>query len=261
MTPAPPPDHQQVHPGQAYPGQAHAGQGMHGPSAYVRSAPTPRLSERGPWWVQALISTGVVALYILLVVGQREIVSFILNRTQSSAPLDFDYDVWKWFFLGLVSIESIVFAVIVAVWARTTVRTILAPLAVVVFHGSGLLLAALINLQVIRWDYDWNYIHTQGLLTVCGYVLGWTISRRRTNFTWIGLPVFFALTALYVWLVERPTDFATYSPLLIIGSVLVFWACDGLGMLSSRRADTPPTGFAASLTVPTDHHSHESATR
>lgn len=209
-------------------------------TTYARPAPTPRLSERGPWWGQALISAGGLAFLMILVVIRWWIVTYVLSE---GGYFYDNYQLWSWGLWGARWIEVLVYAVLVAVWARTTMRAIFAPLAVFVLLGLRMILEALLILDAIPFE-AWRFFSwALAALSMWGFVLGWTISRRRTVFTWIGMLPFLALTAGWVWLTTTGSTLAfgylLFHLIFFIVSVLVFWACDGLGMLiGGQRTNT-----------------------
>ncbi|MGV9673275.1 hypothetical protein ACWDPV_22230 [Gordonia sp. NPDC003504] len=205
-------------------------------------ARSPALGDRGPWWVQALISAGIGVVFFVLSVALQ----YVLIQV----------DVDEWPNLAAWSVLGLIFVGVLALWGRTTTRRIVGALVALVLIGVHRILQVFWVVSednFLDWA-DWQFKAlwwTGTVVLYSGVILGWTIARRRTGFTWIGLLPVAILIALAVWanwelpyidsdfrraLAGNAIDYAFW----IVG-ILIFWGCDGFGLASQRNASPPPS--------------------
>lgn len=160
-----------------------------------------------------------------------------------------------WFaYLG----TELLFVVVLAVWGRSPAQRVLGPIVALLFfavdRGVSLVLMGRLdlapdwihgNLDVLVWISD--------LALSAGVVMGWSIARRRTGISVIGLLPAACLIALGVWVhVQNRIPIVTsawllntvnaLAPILVsaVLAVLIIWACDGIGIAARRSRPQPP---------------------
>lgn len=204
-------------------------------------ASRPALGDRGPWWVRTLISAAIAVVFYLASVAMQ----VTLNQLHAHG----------WVTIAAWGVLGLVFAAVLAVWGRNTSRRILAPLVAIMF----LVLQRGVQSVWVIWGeetYDWTETSVKALawsgmaLLNTGVILGWTIARRRTGFTWIGLLPVTGIVAVAVWVnwarpyIDNDVVHAVASNGIDFGfwilAILIFWACDGIGIASRRNRPTPP---------------------
>ncbi|MGV9824684.1 hypothetical protein [Gordonia sp. NPDC003429] len=204
--------------------------------AHVVPARRP-LGDRGPWWAHVLVGTAVVVVFVVA----ETVISYALVRTWNPG-------VTKWISLAIYTLVDFTYVLVLAVWARSgrqrvaavlfTVAAMILQRALVASWYAGWLTGASGDLPtVVKW-----------LLPVVYYsaiVLGWTIARRRTWFTLLGVVPGAAVIAVAAWIsgyhyphfegLVGSLQSALLDAGLAVAGIVVFWACDGLGLLVRRN--------------------------
>ncbi|MCK8612573.1 hypothetical protein [Gordonia sp. C13] len=205
--------------------------------------------NRGPWWVQVVVSSLILLAYLV-----AQVAAYAVGDTTE-----------RWTQYGLSGAVLVVFVVITATWARSGWRVIVAVLLGLLFVGLErlALLPFYLDLSVTQeWSADVfrlaSMAATAMLLT--GLVVVWSVARRRTAMTWVGLLPAAGLIALGTWAtyyhqpdfgvdltateVTLPLHYwigvVAFESVFGVAAVLVLWACDAIG-LATRRSVTTST--------------------
>lgn len=167
--------------------------------------------------------------------------------------LHFEYSVW----IAVLGTE-LLFVAALAVWGRSPARRVLGSIAALLLfavdRGVSMVLVAhpdVIPVWVYRHLDLFVWISELAMLT--GFVVGWSIARRRTGFSVIGLLPAACLIVLGVWVdTQHRVPIVTsvwllntvnaLAPIVVCGvlAVLVIWACDGIGVAARRSRSQPP---------------------
>lgn len=194
---------------------------------------------------QALISCAVLgALAIAMTV-----IDLLLSWSFSAGGYsETKAQILRWVDVIVFCLQVLVFALVTALFARSRIRRILAPVTVLVF-----LIPRCILLVVTTTTHQWHGPRWLVIsLMACGFVLGWSVARRRSAATWFGLLPFAGFLAGYIWLdpvsrVVGSVDIPTYVSTVLVSlvtivafalSVLIFWGCDAIGMALSGGSRT-----------------------
>lgn len=212
--------------------------------------PTPRrsFSDRGPWWLQTLISAVVpVVIYAVSVP-----VLFAASKTAAT-----DAGIWVEYVSWIIPYFLIV--AIVAIWGRTLLRRVLAATAAAVLLTAS-------HMVYASYDFDWGVVESVSSTTLLiitdamiflASILGWSIARRRTLYSLLGIIPAVGMIALGTWIIEfhlPAFDYVDdlYLPIawwsslcgafvgFAVLGILLVWACDGLGLLLQRTRPAPP---------------------
>ncbi|TYQ11347.1 UNVERIFIED_ORG: hypothetical protein L601_001800001080 [Gordonia westfalica J30] len=205
--------------------------------------------NRGPWWVQVVVSSLILLAYLV-----AQVAAYAVGDTTE-----------RWTQYGLSGAVLVVFVVITAAWARSGWRVIVAVLLGLLLVGLErlALLPFYLDLSVTQeWSADVfrlaSMAATAMLLT--GLVFVWSVARRRTAMTWVGLLPAAGLIALGTWAtyyhqpdfgvdltateVTLPLHYwigvVAFESVFGVAAVLVLWACDAIG-LATRRSVTTST--------------------
>ncbi|SDU36985.1 hypothetical protein [Gordonia westfalica] len=209
--------------------------------------------NRGPWWVQTLVSAAILVAFAAALVASL--------HTMESAGTG------SWVRYGASAVVPFVFLLITAAWARSGVRLALVLLV-------GLILLALERVAILPFyldssviaDWDARALDTAAMANIAlfdsGAVIVWSIARRRTPATWLGVIPAAGVLALGTWAIHfHQPDFGVdltsggtlplgyfagvvaFEMAFILVAVLILWAFDGIGLTMRRGASTvPPQG-------------------
>lgn len=204
---------------------------------------TPALGDRPAVGAQIVVSAAVVIVVLIAL--------DTLLRIMHNAHY---YDSYWIAILG----TELLFVAVLAVWGRSAAQRVLGPIVALLFFAVDRGVSMVLmghqdlapdwfhrNLDVLVWISD--------LALLAGVVMGWSIARRRTGFSVIGLLPAAFLIVLGVWVdVLNRIPIVTsawllntvnaWAPILVCAvlAVLIIWACDGIGIAARRSRRQPP---------------------
>ncbi|GAC53365.1 hypothetical protein GOAMI_19_00060 [Gordonia amicalis NBRC 100051 = JCM 11271] len=206
--------------------------------------------------MQALVSTAIlVAFTVALVMSLYAL---------DSAGTD------SWARFGASAVVPLVFLLITAAWTRSGLR-----LALVL--SVGLLLLALERVAILPFYLDssviadWNtrVLDAAAMANIAlfdsGVVIVWSIARRQSAATWLGVIPAAGVLSLGTWAIYfHQPDFGadltsggtlplgyhvgvvTFEIAFVLAAILILWACDGIGLATRRpRAAGAPAAAAS----------------
>ena len=171
---------------------------------YPNPPRTTRVSigDRGPWWVQALISAGIALAAFVIMVALDQL------NTSVQPSVWVSFGIWALAFVG--------YAVVLAVWARGGWRHVAAPLVALAFLG-------LERLMTVPFYANWDWTVTSHwyfdiatwvwpIAFYSGVIFGWSVARRRTAFALIGVIPACGWIVFWAWFKQDHPTAAPHAP-------------------------------------------------
>ncbi|MEO9328726.1 hypothetical protein [Gordonia aurantiaca] len=155
-----------------------------------------------------------------------------------------------WIEFVVCAVAWLVFLGITAVWARSAVRVaVVVPLGLLLigveratmvpFHLDASVTA---DWEVSVWR-DARIAHVAVLLA--GAVVIWSLARRRTGYTWLGVVPATGIVVLGTWaMYDDPPFRPAGGPVVALAAILVLWGCDAVGLAVHRNRDRARAGDA-----------------
>ncbi|GAA1480486.1 hypothetical protein GCM10009624_09260 [Gordonia sinesedis] len=215
------------------------------PPTSTSDSPLP--GDRGERRTQTLVGVGF-AVGFFLVELLYQIGVIVVVDVFAPSP-----DARLWFTFVVWTVICVIFVLAIIAWARTRTRRVVAAAVMIVL----LAVYRLGELWRIRLDVS-NELHTvpewlldaemwivNGAILAC-LILGWTIARRRTAMTWLGLVPAAVIAGVLMWstfgLTYPDNEYVTAVVIavrdtaMLVLPILLFWACDGIGMALRRSS-------------------------